>query len=446
MKHYFGLFLGILLASTTVRAWDPFSVYNANAPEGCLDASIGTDALTLSDLIEIGICNNPSLNRGFLEVKGYEAEWGSVKSAYLPSLNAKASVEASETKTQHQNHQNNRPYGGSVALDWLLFDFGGRSATTAQTKAYLDAAGFSYNGLLQDTVLDITKSYYTLLSDQAVLDSAQESEKSYKKSYEDAKKRFDVGLVPLNDMLLAKTSYEQSKLSVIKAQNSVHEASGNLATLLNLAPDTTFHLKKPDRNKDSIKLHTDKTVQELIDIAVAGHSAIKQKQSEKEATKYGLTLAKSDDLPSLSLGASVSGDDSFKSGTPYQYGASAGVTLSVPLFTGFKNSYNIDKARFAYEQAEYALTATVDEVQNAVWSAWQNYQSAVSAYEISKDVLKSAKENERVASASYAVGKESILNLLTANSQLATARQENATAFYTVLITKATLYRIVGRF
>ena len=61
-------------------------------------------------------------------------------------------------------------------------------------------------------------------------------------------------------------------------------------------------------------------------------------------------------------------------------------------------------------------------------------------------MLESAKENQRVAFASYEVGRGSILNLLTAESQLASARQENASAFYNVLIAKANLYRTIGRF
>ena len=61
-------------------------------------------------------------------------------------------------------------------------------------------------------------------------------------------------------------------------------------------------------------------------------------------------------------------------------------------------------------------------------------------------MLKSAKENERVAFKSYEIGQTDIINLLTAESQLADARDRVVNAFYTVLINKATLYRSIGRF
>ena len=78
--------------------------------------------------------------------------------------------------------------------------------------------------------------------------------------------------------------------------------------------------------------------------------------------------------------------------------------------------------------------------------AYQDYQTAVEAYEISKAVLDSAKENERVAMKSYEVGKGDILNVLTATSQMSDARQGFVNAFYSVLISKANLYRAIGRF
>lgn len=81
-----------------------------------------------------------------------------------------------------------------------------------------------------------------------------------------------------------------------------------------------------------------------------------------------------------------------------------------------------------------------------VWSAYQDYKTALASYTINRDVLASAQENERVSHASYRAGKETLLNLLTVQAQLASARQELIVSFYTVLISKASLYRAIGKF
>ena len=94
----------------------------------------------------------------------------------------------------------------------------------------------------------------------------------------------------------------------------------------------------------------------------------------------------------------------------------------------------------------YAKHRIYSQIKSQVWTAYNDYNTSLKTYEVSKKVLKSAKENEKVAFKSYEVGKTDIINLLTAESQLAEARDALVNAFYSVLINKATLYRSIGRF
>lgn len=447
MKTYF--LMGICLfgfAMTAEAKIDPFSVYNAKAPTGCLDRQIGTMSLTLTDLISIGICNNPKLNQDYMSVKTAEADLGQAKSEYLPTINGTASADTAYEKEQKERSLKNDPYSGNLALQWLLYDFGGRSARNNRTRAYLETAQFSYNASLQDIVFSISGAYYNLLGSEEVLKSTKMTEESLKKSYEESKRRFELGLVSASDKLLAETSYQQSRLAVTRAENDVKINTGNLASLLNISPDIVFNLMRPKRTKEEIDLDTNKKVTELIDLALLARPEVKGSKSNLEATKQNIEAAKAAALPSISATSGVDYRDDWKYSNPYQYGASAGVKMSVPLFTGFSDSYKISKAKYQYTQAESKVSETQDTVRNEVWSAYQDYTTAVSSYEISKTVLKSAQENQRVAFAMYKVGKGSILNLLTAESQLATARQESIVSFYTVLTAKAKLYRSIGRF
>ncbi|MBR6411619.1 MAG: hypothetical protein IKS41_00460, partial [Alphaproteobacteria bacterium] len=67
----------LLLCSTPAFAeMDPFSVYTAKAPEGCVDAPSKKGEFTLPELIQIGICNNPTLNRSYMSIKSSEANLG----------------------------------------------------------------------------------------------------------------------------------------------------------------------------------------------------------------------------------------------------------------------------------------------------------------------------------------------------------------------------------
>ena len=434
------------LLSVPALASDPFSVYTAQAPEGCVDLEVKSGALTLPDLIQIGICNNPALNRDYMVVKAAEAELGQSKAAYLPEISATASASQTLEKVQKRDTDKAYPYAGNVALSWLVYDFGGRSAKTEQMKAYLDAAAFTHNAVLHDTVLAVNQAYFDLLSAQEVLKSAQESEKLFKKSYQESARRFELGLVSSSDKLLAKTTYEQSRLDVVQAENTLKKAQGALAVLLNLSPDTVVKVTQPKKDKDITKLETDETVQEMMETALNLRPELKSQTSKMTAAEREIAVIEAADWPSISAGAKAGWGDSWKKDNPYAVNTSVGISMSLPIFTGFADTYKLARAKYLYRQAALAVAETQDSVRSDVWNSYQDYVTAVEAYRISKTVRDSATENERVAFASYQVGKGSILELLTAGSQLASAKQQVIVAFYSVLTNKANLYRAIGRF
>ena len=105
-------------------------------------------------------------------------------------------------------------------MSLLLYDFGGRSSRIDTFKSYLASAGFNYNSALQDLILSIQTSYFKLLGAKEDLISAKANEAMYKKTFDEARRKYDVGLAALNDKLQTQTSYEQSKLKVIEMEKN----------------------------------------------------------------------------------------------------------------------------------------------------------------------------------------------------------------------------------
>ena len=439
--------ISIFCFSFNSYALDPFNVFEQKAPENCVDKEISKGPLGLPDLLEIGLCNNPILNRGYMEVKSKEASLGSSKSEYLPSVTLKGELSDAYHKVENTSSINENPYRANVALSWMMYDFGGRSARVKRAENYMLSAGFEYNAMIKDTFLDINKAYFDLLSAQEVLKSAKISEASFKKSYEESSKRYELGLVSLSDKLLAKTSYEESRLDVVQAQNQVESNQGKLAVLLNVSPTTKFDLIKPKNDKDLTKLAMqDMSVEEMIETAINLRPEIQRVTKDIEAATQNVKAIKANHLPTISLSASSGYGDSYKEKSAYDYSSSIGLNVSFPLFSGFSTTYNVKEAEAQKQKAVLQKEDMIVTVKNEVWTSYHNYKTAVSSYEISKKALESAVENERVAFASYQVGKGDILNLLTAGSQLSNARKEVIIAYYAVLTSKASLYRAIGRF
>ena len=444
MKKYI-LLAALCSATLPLAALDPLAAYQVRPPKGCVDKSVTEQALNLEDLIQISICTNPSLAAQYMGVKSQEASLGAARGAYLPSVTLSATGQITGEKIERGHYLQNEPYSGKAEASWLLFDFGGREARTSSTRAYVRAAASQYNAAFHNLLLSVQTAYLNLLAAQESLISAKANLETYQHSYEEAQKRYKLGMVSLSDKLQARTRYEQSLLAVVQQENLVKQHSGSLAVLINLRPDTPITLAQPIFDEESIKIVND-DIQDLMRQALEKRPEILAQQSTQDAAKANLQSTRTRMFPTLSATAFTALGDNWKHSSPYLVNNAAGLVLSWPIFSGFSNMYATQQASYNYKQAQNQTESLKRQVENEVWSAYQNYKTAVRSYEISQTVLESAQENHRVAFRYYEVGKTDIINLLMAVAQLADARQNKITAFYNLLLSKANLYRSIGEY
>ena len=437
-------FVALMCLAWPAAAFDPLGTHKIAAPKGCIDKNVMTEELTLEDLVQISLCTNPSLSAGYMGVKASEAGLGQARSTYLPTVKLTGTGNIVGDKIEHGKYVQDEPYTGKAEASWLLFDFGGREARTSSTRHYVEAARSNYDASLNDMVLSVQSAYLNLLAAQESIVSAQASLDTYKQSYQEAEKRYKLGMVSLSDKLQANTRYEQAVLAVVLAENQIKQYSGSLSILVNLPPDTPIKLKKPIYQDSMIEIEQD-DITALMKTAVENRPELRAQQSTQQAAKSNLTAAKTALLPSISATAAAVYNDNWKHSQPYITGNSAGLQVTMPLFTGFSNAYKIQEASFQYSQQVKNTDALTLQIENEVWRSYQNYKTAVRSYEISQTVLESAEENYRVAFRYYELGKGDILNLLSAVAQLADARQNKITAFYSLLLSKANLYRSIGK-
>lgn len=447
MKKYSLFILTILCALQIVPNSMAKDTKNISDSYDCIDKNIiKNQEVSLIDLIKIGICNNPSLRVDYMITKESEANLGAAKSEYFPSINFNAIARKTSQTVQNNDTFENNPYSTNIGLSLLLYDFGGRTARVDSFKAYLKSSGFNYNSALQDLILSINTAYFKLLGAKEDLKSAKSTEAMYKKSFDEASRKYEVGLAALNDKLQTQTSYEQSKLRVIEMDNAVKQYEGELATILSLPPQTVFKLKEPPKDRDLTALDKKDTIEKMIEVAIRDRDEIKSQEMSLNAANSSLQELRASRYGSFTLSAESGYSNQWKSERSYQRDNLIGLNYSLPLFTGFNTTNKIEAAKSKREQERLQLENIKNQIKNEVWSAYHDYKTAVKSYEVSKKVLKSAEENEKVAFKSYEIGQTDIINLLTAESQLAEARDTLVVSFYTVLINKAKLYRSIGRF
>jgi len=124
---------------------------------------------------------------------------------------------------------------------------------------------------------------------------------------------------------------------------------------------------------------------------------------------------------------------------------SAGLSLRFPLFTGYRNVFDVRAARLQAELAQEDVRDLTQQVGLQVWSSYYAVQTAKRRIVTSRDLLASAQESVNVASARYREGVGTILDVLTAESALETARAQEVQSRADYLLALAELAHATGK-
>ena len=417
--------------------FDPFDTKSLlNKQQATFVTCATTDlskSLSLSDVVMAALCNNPQTKIAWQTSLYQAAQVGVSQSAYLPTLSASGSAlksESSETKSGDQENI-------SITLSYLLYDFGKRDATYESAKRLLDVALFSENNTIQSVFLSAVQAYYTLFGSNASLEASREAERSALASLNAAKTRYSVGTATPADTLQAQTAYSQAMLNRIQAEGSVKSAQGELASVLGLMPDTTIQLQTPQLSLPSEVF--EKNVKALMEEAGRLRPDLMAASAKIKAAEANVKAAKAEHLPSFSLSSTT--DTVFNTS---QRTSSIGLYVSIPIFTGFNTKYKVQAAQqqLKINEAEYEKLS--QEASLEVYKTYQTLVSETQATRTSADLVASAQASYDLALGRYKAGVGTILDLLSAQSALASAKQQHIQSLYNWYITKASLAKSMG--
>ena len=116
----------------------------------------------------------------------------------------------------------------------------------------------------------------------------------------------------------------------------------------------------------------------------------------------------------------------------------------MPIFAGFANLYGVRSATASYESAKEQERNTSNNAMLDVYTAYQNYKTARTVLTQTETLLKSATESERVTSGMYKVGRATMLDWQTSQSELLAAQKQNNAAKYDLYIKRAAVALAIG--
>lgn len=413
------------------------------AADDCAElTSVPESVLTISDVIDLGLCRNPQTAAAHAALRAQKYNKNAAYSSYLPRVD----LGANAGKSYEQEHWQDWSYGASLSASYLLFDFGKRTSDMAEALATYRAAGFDYDETIQNFVYGIIGAYYELLNADADVKSALSAQTVAKTAHDTAKKKFSAGSVARADVLKAETTLASRDLAVERAKNNREIAKGTLLTKLSFPADQEITIADMES-----KIGSDaemKSIDELIEIAREKRPDLLRATANKDAAWHRRNSSFLSNLPSVNLSGRLNwgGNDVGDVFAPdsQKIGGSVGISVSMPLFAGFKNMYNLRAAGASYDRAADQERSTENDAMLDVFKAYQNYKTAQTVLKQTETLLVSATETEKMTSGMYKVGRATMLDWQTAQSELLDAQKQNNAAKYDLYIKRAAVALAIG--
>jgi len=292
-------------------------------------------------------------------------------------------------------------------------------------------------------VADVSKAFYDVLLSQRQLDALNEDIVRLKRSFQDAKARFDVGIVDKTDYKQAEILLNNSIVARKQAQESIKAKSAYLKELMGLAGPQPLTLQY-----DTVRLMRDAFVDTTMTLEPANRIELQQLQTQKILQQAQISYYRWGFLPALSAFGNYNSvfqnnnlSDLFSRRFPTSY---AGLQLSLPIFQGTRRVQSMRRERLVDQRLDQDILAVRNRINTEFEQALATYKGNYTEYVIGQRNLALSKEVYSVVNLQYREGIKTYLDVIIAQSTLRTAQLNYYSALFQVLSSKVDLLRAQG--
>jgi outer membrane protein TolC len=393
--------------------------------------------LSLAQLTEIALALNPRTRQAWLQARVEAAQSGIDHSSDFPQITGLISdriarpISATSgfpnTTTINQSGSTvadrNLPggglqpysvfatYGPTVALSYVLFDFGKRAADKEATGYRLLAANLAQNRTLQDVAFQVEQAYYRVLGFEQLVRATRESLKNFETALDAAQRRRDSGLATVADVYRSETQVGQAQLVLTRNEGELSKARGLLASAAGLPVNIPVQLE-PVTALAPVTEITQSMV-DLLKEAKASRPDLVAAEARARAAQATARAEARAGLPTLQF-VSQYARQIYTNALTAQDAYTFGLNLSIPIFSGFGDTYRVRRREEEAKIAESARDLVYTQTEQDVWQAYFDLQTAATSISSSNNLVKSASQSAEAALARYQGGVGSLLDLITA--------------------------------
>ena len=297
-----------------------------------------------------------------------------------------------------------------------------------QFRAVLEAAS-------QDLIIRLSQAYFDVLAAQDALTFVRAQKTAVSEQLASAKRNFEVGTATITDSREAQARFDLSTAQEIAAENDLRVRTLALETLVGRTGVKPLPLSAPV----SIAPPQPQDVEAWVRLAEDASPSIQQARQALEVARLETEKARAGQLPTVDLNGSFSHNRSPNGSSASTVGSHSnvlqvGVTLNMPLFTGYATQNRIRETLALEDRAQADLDnarRTVGQATRAAYFGVVSGTGQVRALEAAEASSQLALDANRLG---YQVGVRINIDVLNAQSQLFQTKRDLAQARYNVLL------------
>lgn len=402
-------------------------------------------AETLKQAMASAYANNPQILSALLDIKSTAEGIALAKSGLRPNIGMGLGAEGDFKGGGSGGYVTSQSFTIGLSYKQTLFDNYKTDAQVEQARAATEISKHALRNAEQNVLLNVVQAYMNVIRDQQLVALRAENVEFYQTQVKSADDRLRIG--------------EGTKIDVSQAQARLAQGQAAYqAALANLQTSQASYQRwvghKPSGLSADFKFGglMPKSLDRAIDLAETGHPAILMARASIRAAQAGLDVAKATFGPSLTLDGSLGGATTFSSMNPA--GSNVGTTgtsgslrlsLSIPFYAGGALGAQVRKANVGQVKSEVDALSTRDELREAIIKSWASLQAASAQIDAATSALDAGQLALEGVIQERDVGQRTTLDVLNAQSELTTTRENLITARNARIIASFALIAATGR-
>lgn len=322
------------------------------------------------------------------------------------------------------------------------------SKQVAQAEADYQAAG-------QDLMIRAARAYFDVLAAQDTLESEQAAKEAIARQLEQAKKRFEVGLIAITDVQEAQAGYDQAVAAEITAKRNL---ASNRESLREIVGEYPGDLNSP---KDEIPLVSPNPEDQeaWVETALRQNFLVLSSELGAEIAKDDFRVAKTRHYPTIDLVASYSETD--VSGTTTNSGPPLNTPITspagtdstdeqiqlrfvVPISSGGTVSAQRREAMYRHRAARERFEGVARQTERDARDAYLGVMAEISRVKALRQARTSSETALQATEAGFEVGTRTTVDVLDQRRQLFVADVNYARSRYDYIINVLLLKQAAG--